>query len=148
MVKSLTENWSVLKSAYGTHTGLNLWVDYRKYMTTTFTTTKSLTQQINTMSELKNRIVQTGLPITDSLHMLNVLQALPASYEIVQQTILTTVTDFSMISWPDIQSCILSEELHQGRMLGSSTIRAKPANSFKTKCNYCGGTGHWEKECC
>ena len=32
-------------------------------------------------------------------------------------------------------------------MPASSTIRAKPANSFKTKCNYCGSTGHWDKEC-
>ena len=102
MAKSLRENWSTLKAAYGTRTRLNLWVDYRQYTTTTFSTAESLTQQIDAMSDLKNRIAQAGLPITDSLHTLNVLQALPTSYEIVQQRILAVVTDFSTISWSDI----------------------------------------------
>jgi len=62
MSKSLTENWSTLKAAYGTHTRLNFWVDCGRYHT--FTTTKSLTQKIDAMFELDNCIVQTILPIT------------------------------------------------------------------------------------
>jgi len=111
MKKSLNQNWSTLKANYGTRTGLNLWVDYRKYTTTNFSPDVPLTQQIDEMSELKNRIVATGLNISDPLHTLNVLQALPASYEIIQQMILATITDFTTIDWANIQSHILSEEL-------------------------------------
>jgi len=111
MKKSLNENWSTLKANYGTCTGLNLWVDYRKYTTTNFSPDVPLTQQIDEMSELKNCIVATGLNISDPLHTLNVLQALPASYEVIQQMILATITDFTTIDWANIQSHILSEEL-------------------------------------
>ena len=113
MTKTPKENWSALKATYGTHTSLNLWVDYQKYTMTNFSSNTPLTQQINQMSELKNWIVAAGLNISDPLHTLNVLQALPTSYKIVQQTILATISNFTMINWADIQSCILSEELWQ-----------------------------------
>ena len=95
----------MLKANYGTRTGLNLWVDYQKYTTTTFSPDIPLTQQINEMSELKNYIVAAGLNISDPLHTLNVLQALPASYEIVQQTILATITDFMLCPITLINPC-------------------------------------------
>jgi Pol polyprotein, beta-barrel domain len=83
---------------------------------------------------------------SDPLHTLNILQALPASYEIVQQTILATITDLSKIDWVTTQNCILSEELRQGSQPNVNTIRTK-SNNGKDKCNYCGGTEHWEKDC-
>jgi gag-polypeptide of LTR copia-type/Zinc knuckle len=146
MAKTLEQNWSHLKKTYSTRTGLNLWVDYRRYTTMTFSHDTKLTQQIDKMSELKNHIVATGLAISDPLHTLNVLQALPASYEIVQQTILATITDFSKIDWASTKNCILSKELQQGLQPNINAIRTK-SNNCKDKCNYCGGTGHWEKDC-
>ena len=102
MKKTLDQSWSTLKANYGMHISLTLWVDYRKYTPTTFSPNIPLTQQINKMSELKNHIVAAGLNISDPLHTLNVLQALPASYEIVQQTIPVTITDFTTINWANI----------------------------------------------
>ena len=63
MTKSLEKNWTNLKLMYGTRTGLNLWVDYRQYTTMAFSLDAPLTQQIDEMSELRNRIVNTGLVI-------------------------------------------------------------------------------------
>ena len=99
------------------------------------------------MSELQNRIVAAGLNIGDPLHTLNVLQALPSSYEIVQQTILATIDDFSEIKWSNICSRILSEELHQTSTPGVNVIHKKGTGTAKTKCTYCGGKGHLEKDC-
>ena len=144
MTKTLEQDWGNLKTIYGTRTGLNLWVDYRRYATMAFSHDTQLTQQIDEMSELKNRIVAAGLAISDPLHPLNVLQALPASYEIVQQTILATITDFSKIDWATTRSRILSEALRQGSQPSVHSIRAK-SNAGKDKCNYCGGTGHRER---
>ena len=146
ITKTLKENWDSLKDTYGTCTGLNLWVDYCQYTTTTFSTDTPLTQQIDAMSELRTRIVNAGLAISDPLHTLNVLQALPASYEVVQQTILATLSDFSKIDWGNTCSRILSEELHQGTSAGIAAICARASGQGKDKCNFCGGIGHWEKD--
>ena len=145
MTKTLEKNWTNLKLMYGTRTGLNLWVDYRQYTTMAFSLDAPLTQQIDKMSELRNRIVNAGLTISDPLHTLNVLQALPTTYEIVQQTILATITDFSKIDWANTCSWILSEELQQGSQTSVNAIRSgRKSNS----CNWCGGAGHWESDCC
>ena len=144
MTKSLEKNWTNLKLMYGTRTGLNLWVDYRQYTTMAFSLDAPLTQQIDEMSELRNRIVNAGLVISDPLHTLNVLQALPTTYEIVQQTILATITDFTKIDWANTRSRILSEELRQGSQSSVNAIRpGRRSNS----CNWCGGGGHWERDC-
>ena len=74
--------------------------------------------------------------------------SLPDSYEVVQQTLLATI-DFPKATTATISnicSCILSEELRQGSTSGVSAIKCKP-DANKGKCNYCGGTGHWEKDC-
>ena len=144
MTKSLDNNWMNLKLMYGTRMGLNLWVDYRQYTTMAFSLDTPLTQQIDEMSELRNRIVNAGLTISDLLHTLNVLQALLMTYEIVQQTILATITDFTKIDWASICSCILSKELRQGSQASINAIRpGRRSNS----CNWCGGAGHWERDC-
>ena len=144
MTKSLENNWTNLKLMYGTRTGLNLWVDYRQYTTMVFSLDAPLTQQIDEMSELRNCIVNAGLSISDLLHTLNVLQALPMTYEIVQQTILATIADFTKIDWASIRSRILSEELWQGSQASVNAIRpSRRSNS----CNWCGGAGHWERDC-
>ena len=144
MTKSLENNWTNLKLMYGTRTGLNLWVDYRQYTTMVFSLDAPLTQQIDEMSELRNCIVNAGLSISDLLHTLNVLQALPTTYEIVQQTILATITDFTKIDWASIRSCILSEELWQGSQASVNAIRPSRRSNV---CNWCGGAGHWERDC-
>ena len=73
-------------------------------------------QQINTLSELRAQISTSGLKVDDSLHAIILLQSLPDSYQVVQQTLLATI-DLSAITpaiTASIRSCILSEELHQG----------------------------------
>ena len=70
-------------------------------------------------------------------------------WHVVQQALLTT-TDFSTIDAAGIVSpCarILSKELHQGLSPSVSAIRRKMSIPSKDKCNYCGGTGHLEKDC-
>ena len=144
MMKSLQKNWTNLKSMYGTRTGLNLWVDYQQYTTMAFSLDAPLTQQIDEMSELRNHIVNTGLAISDPLHTLNILQALPMTYEIVQQAILATITNFVKIDWANTHSRILSEELWQG---SQSSINAIRSGRKPNSCNWCGGGGHWERDC-
>lgn len=146
--KSLTDNWKALKDKYGTRTGLNLWVDYHKYTTTHFSTSVPLTQQIDEMSELQARIVAGGLPISDALHALNILQALPDSYEVVQQSILAGITDFATVKSDSIRTRILSEELRQGTSANVSAIRSgKSKASPESECHWCGGKGHFVADC-
>ena len=147
LAKSLRDNWLSLSATYGTTTGLNTWVNFNKYTTTKFTTDTPLTKQIDGMSELRTRIVASGLAISDSFHALFIIQALPTSYEVVQQTILASVTNFMNISWSDIRTQILSEELRQDVNAGVSAIAAGGKKKKNTTCNYCGGAGHWEKDC-
>ena len=146
LAKSLHENWVSLSDRYGTTTGLNTWVDFNKYISTKFTTDTPLTKQIDGMSEIRTRIIASGLAISDSFHALFVIQALPTSYEVVQQTILATVTDFKNISWSDVCTWILSEELCQSSQVEVSVI-AVGGKKKKDSCNYCKGAGHWEKDC-
>ncbi len=92
-------------------TGLNLWVDYRRYSTTSFTTLTSLTTQINEMNNLRTRIIAGGLEISDVFHTLNLIQALPALYKVLQQTILESISDFKTLSPSLVCTHILSKEL-------------------------------------
>ena len=100
-------------------------------------------------SDLHAQITTAGVAITDNLHALILLQSLPDSYNVVQQALLAT-TNFSTINATRIVSlcaCILSEEVCQGPSPSVSTIRRKMSTPSKDKCNYCGGMGHWEKDC-
>ena len=65
--ETLAQNWTCLKETYGTHTGLDLWVDITKYFSTLFSPQQPLAQQIDGMSELKSRIDTAGMTIPDSL---------------------------------------------------------------------------------
>ena len=146
--KSLKQNWDALNAQYGARTGLNLWIDFQKYTTTRLVTDTPLTQQIDALSELRARVNAAGIRIDDSLHAMIMLQSLPDSYKVVQQTLLATI-DFpkaTTATISNIRSRILSEELCQGSTSGVSAIKRKP-DANKGKCNYCGGTGHWEKDC-
>ena len=51
--KTLKQNWDALYTQYGTRTGLNLWIDFQKYMTTRLITDTPLTQQIDALSRLR-----------------------------------------------------------------------------------------------
>ena len=107
-------------------------------------------QRINSLSELKACIVATSIQISNSLHVLILLQSLPDYYEVVQQMLLTTL-DFTKITATkinDVCAHILSEELHQGSLPSVSAIRkvSSPSTSID-KCNICSGTGDWEKDC-
>jgi len=92
-------NWTALSNTYGWCTRLNTWVNFRTYITTTgtFSDSSSISQQIDTHSELHTKIVQGSLTVSNQLHALIMLGALPASYEVVQSSILgymdlTTIT--------------------------------------------------------
>ena len=82
LVKTLAENWTSIKMAYGRRTGLinNAWVDFRTYMTTTFDAASPISQQIDMLSELHAKIVQGGLTVLDQLHALVMLGSLPVEY--------------------------------------------------------------------
>ena len=108
---------------YGTCTGLNLWVDIMKYFVSTFSPKLPLTQQIDEISKLRSHIDSAGMPIADSLHTMLILHALPAAYEIVQQTILANVNDYKTLKSVDMRSHLLSEELCQGMTTSVNAIR-------------------------
>ena len=143
--ETLAENWKRLEATYGTRTGLNLWVDITKYITTSFSPELPLMQQIDEMSELRSRIETAEMPIADSLHAMLLLHALPSTYEIVQQTILASVSDYKTITSANMRSRILSEELRQGTTAAISAIRT--GKKASNTCNFCGAPGHWEREC-
>jgi gag-polypeptide of LTR copia-type len=143
--ETLAENWKRLEATYGTRTGLNLWVDITKYVTTSFSPELPLTQQIDEMSELRSRIESAQMPIADSLHAMLLLHALPSTYEIVQQTILASVSDYKAITSANMRSRILSEELRQGTTTAINAIRS--GKKASNTCNFCGAPGHWEREC-
>ena len=133
---------------YGTCTGLNLWVDIMKYFTSTFSPELPLTQQIDEMSELQSCIESAGMPIADSLHAMLILRALLATYEIMQQMILANVSGYKTLKSADMRSCLLSEELRQGTTTSVNAFRTGKKTGKDTNCNHCGGSNHWEKECC
>ena len=81
--ETLAENWKRLQDTYGTHTGLNLWVDITKYFNTSFSSDLPLTQQIDEMLELRACIEAAQMPIANSLHAILILHALPSTYEVV-----------------------------------------------------------------
>ena len=84
-----------------------------------------LTQQIDALSELCTQVNAAGIRIDDSLHTMIMLQSLPASYKVVQQTLLATI-DFpkaTPATISNIRSCILSEELRQSSTSGVSVIK-------------------------
>ena len=146
MDKTLKENWDNLVARYGAHTSLNIWVDFTKYMSTHFSTESPPMQQIDALSELHTRVHTSGILITDSLHLMILLKLLPDSYEVIQQTLLTTI-DFNKVNpmvIDNICSRIMSEEACQASSPSTSAIKKATA---KIKCQYCGGSGHWEKDC-
>ena len=85
--------------------------------------------------------------IPDSLHAMLILRALPSTYEVVQQTILANVKDYKTLTSHDIRSRLLSEELRQGTTVGVNAIRPGKRAVSTDSCNWCGGTGHWERDC-
>jgi hypothetical protein len=96
--ENLADNWKHLQDTYGTHTGLNLWVDITTYFATSFSPELPFTQQIDEMSEFKSRIESAGMPIADSLHAMLILCALPPTYDIVQQMILANISDYKVLT--------------------------------------------------
>ena len=157
--ETLMQNWQRLTSTYGLRTGLNAWVDFRTYITTTFDTTSPITQQIDALSELKAKIIEGGLTVTDQLYALVVLGALPTPYETIQSSILGSYTDLTKITFIDVRARILAEELCQsssasvsaiyrpGTKPGTSSKKSKDKNKSKDTCGHCGKLGHWAEEC-
>ena len=99
------------------------------------------------MFDLKSRIDAAGMTIPDSLHAMLVLRALPSNYEVVQQTILANVRDYKTLTSANMRSRLLSEELRQGTTTGVNAIRPGKKAASTDSCNWCGGTGHWERDC-
>ena len=140
--ETLAENWTRLQETYGTQSGLNLWVDINRYFAMSFSPKTPFTQQINEMSELKARIESARIPIADNLHAMLILRALPPAYEITQQKILANIRDCKTLTSNNMRSCILAEELQQT----TATVNAiQPKKN--SGCNWCGGAGHWERDC-
>ncbi|HEV7738392.1 MAG TPA: hypothetical protein VGO47_13590, partial [Chlamydiales bacterium] len=50
--KSLKENWDLLEAAYGTTTGLTLWVDFQKFTRSEFSVSSSLSEQLDDLTNI------------------------------------------------------------------------------------------------
>ena len=115
--------------------------------------------QIDTLSELHAKIVEGGLAVSDQLHALVVLGALPPSYETVQSSIIGSYADLTTIAFNDIRARILAEELRQSSSGSINAIHCPSQNKStnnkgkskcdksKDKCLWCGKTGHWADDC-
>ena len=116
--------------------------------------TSPIIQQIDTLSELKAKIIEGGLTIMDQLHALIVLGALPLSYETIQSSILGSYTNLTKITFINIHARILAEELcqsssasvstiyHPGTKPGTSSKKSKDKNKSKDTCGHCRKLGH------
>ena len=157
--ETLAQNWARLSATYGKRTGLNAWVDFRTYITTTFDDTSPISTQIDALSKLRAKIVEGGLQVPENLHALVTLGALPTSFETVQSSILGSYDDIAKTTFMDVRARILAKELRQG---SSSAIHAiyrpstkpKPKDKSKSKrdksgdkCLWCGKTRHWVDDC-
>ena len=60
------------------------------------------------------------------------------------QTILANVKNYKELTSANIRACILAEELRQT----SATINAIRPGRRTNTCNWYGGAGHWERDCC
>ena len=158
LTKTLAENWAALKTAYGIRTGLNAWVDFRSYIAATLDTTSPFSKQIDALSELRAKIVQGGLTITEQLHALVVLGSLPATFEVVQSSILGSYSDLTTITFTDVRARILAEELRQtsgsssaiyrpGTSTTKGTSKGKKKDKTSVTCHWCGKTGHYLNDC-
>ena len=140
--ETLTKNWKRLQETYSTCSGLNLWMDVTRYYGMMFNPKQPLTQQINEMSKLRSRIMAADMG-SDNIHAMLILKALPSTYEVTQQTILANVKNYKELTSANIRAQILAEELHQT----SATINAIRPGRKTNACNWCGGSGHWERDC-
>lgn len=153
MDKSLHENWTTLVGLYGTTTGMDIFVDFEKYFSMKFTSSESLTTQMDELQQLRTRIVGAGMALSESFHALAILRALPDSYSVSVQSILATTANFATLTSDTVRSRILGEETRQvSHSVAKVDTRAKP-NKAKDKerkeCSWCGIPGiHREKDCC
>ena len=70
LTHTLRANWTALSGQYGRRTGLNAWVDFRTYITTTMDDSSPIFQQIDSLLELHSKIVEGGLAVSEQLHAL------------------------------------------------------------------------------
>ena len=158
LAKTLAENWTSIKTAYGRRIGLNAWVDFRTYITATFDAASPISQQIDMLSEIHAKIVQSGLTVSDQLHALVVLGSLPATFEVVQSSILGSYSDLTTITFTDVRAQILAEELRQtsgsssaiyrpGTSTTKGTSKGKKKDKTSVTCHWCGKTGHYLNDC-
>src|SRR5215472_14157414 len=98
-----------LKNQYRQKTGLNAWVDFQTYIMMIFNMSSPFTTQIDVLLELRAKIIQGCLQVSDQLHALIILGTLPPLYKVIQSSILGSYSDLTTIAFTDIYTHILTE---------------------------------------
>ena len=151
--------WNVLKRLYGGAAGstaiFNTWIEL---IQARLDDSAPLATQLAKLNETCVTLANANMGVTDQQYSLILLNALPASYEVVTTTILANASP-SSLDYREITARILNEEGHRAGASGSSLntahtapIKAKDKGKGRDHsnltCHYCQKKGHIKPNCC
>ena len=151
------DKWNVLKHLYGGAAGstaiFNTWIEL---IQAHLNDSAPLATQLAKLNETRVTLTNANMGVTDLQYSLILLNALPASYEVVTTTILANASP-SSLDYREITARILNEEGHRTEASGSSLNAAHAHIKAKDKgkgrdhsnliCHYCQKKGHIKPDC-
>ena len=152
------DKWDVLKRLYGGAAGstaiFNTWIEL---IQARLDDSEPLATQLAKLNETCVTLTNANMGVTDLQYSLILLNALPASYEVVTTTILANASP-SSLDYCEITACILNEEGRRAGASGSS-LNAACTAPIKSKdkgkgrdhsnltCHYFQKKGHIKPDC-
>ena len=152
------DKWNVLKRLYGGAAGstaiFNTWIEL---IQARLDDSAPLATQLAKLNETRVTLANANMGVTDLQYSLILLNALPASYEVVTTTILANASP-SSLDYCEITACILNEEGRRAGASGSS-LNAACTAPIKSKdkgkgrdhsnltCHYFQKKGHIKPDC-